>query len=393
MRITFGSFASLVLVGAFATLACNHDGNGPTGASSVYDAQASLMSCGTNTSFFTAIPFEATRIGGWVPLGNLNPPAHSFPTDHQYIYLNGFSSGAVPAIPLYSPGDVTILYAKVTRYIQGGTVPEDYGVGFSPCAQVNAEFSHVRTIAPAILAQIGPFDQNCSNYSPNPGVVVQGCYSRNVKVAVKSGDVLGTAAGLDLSFFDSRIARLVFANPARWQANPNGIDRFHTAPMSDYYAEPMRSVVQSMLGSYDGRVKRTIAPIGGTIATDVAGTLQGAWFNPSQPTFPESPHLAIVPFNVDPTRIHVAMGTSQPGFLANEYYVSTASGPNINPNPAQVTPGAQIICYQFENQYGIALLQLSDATTLRFEGRDGQQRTCTSEQPWAFTASAVTFKR
>jgi hypothetical protein len=96
---------------------------------------------------------------------------------------------------------------------------------------------------------------------------------------------------------------------------------------------------------------------------------------------------------VDPTRIHLSMGISQPGFLANEYYVSTFAAPNVNPNPAQVTPGAQIICYQFENQYGIALLQLSDATTLKFEGRNGAQRTCASEQPWAFTAAAVTFKR
>jgi hypothetical protein len=383
---------SFAVAAAIAIGACHGDGNGPTSAPGGFDL-SSLQSCAAGTAIFTALPIAPSQISGWVPLGNLNPPAHTFPTDHQYIYLTGFSAGTVQPVPLYAPGDVTILSAKVTRYVPPGLVPEDYAVTFAPCAQVSAEFGHVRTIEPALLAQIGPMDQSCQSYSPNPGLNVTQCYSKAVKVAVKSGAVIGTSAGLDLSLFDSRIPALTFANAARWQANPNGIDRFHTVPMSDYYAEPAKSVVQALLGSYDGKVKRTVPPVGGTIASDVVGTLQGAWFNPAQPTFPESPHLAIVPFNVDPSRIHLSMGISQPGFLSNEYYVSTASGANVNRHPAQVTPGAQIWCYEFENQYGIALLQLSDATTLKFEGRNGQQRTCATEQPWAFTAGAITFRR
>lgn len=288
---------------------------------------------------------------------------------------------------------MTILAARVTKYSSGTTL-EDYSVVFSPCAEVRAEFGHVRSLAATLASQIGPFDRYCQAYSPNPGLNVTQCSSKNVKIAVKSGDVIGTAAGLDLNLYDSRVPAIAFANAARWQANPDKIDRFHTVPLSDYYAEPVRSRVQSLVGSYDGKIKRTALPSGGTIATDIAGTLQGAWFNPTQPTFPESPHFAIGPDNVDPTKLQLSMGTSQPGFLVNLYYLGVpTTGGFVNRHPAQVTPGTDIWCYEFQNQYGIALLQLSDATTLKFEGRNGQSRNCTTEQPWAFTTSAVTFKR
>jgi len=389
MRINRLAVASIFIATAVIIGACHENGSGPTSSSGNYDL-SSLPGCPAGTALFTALPFPTSQMTGWVPLGNFNPPAHTFPTDHQYIYLNNFPT-ATPA-PLFSPGDVTILAAKVTRY-STGTVTEDYAVTFAPCAQVSGEFGHVRTIEPALLAQIGPMNQNCQSYSPNPGLNVTQCYSSAVKVAVKSGAVIGTSAGLDLSLFDSRIAPLTFANASRWQANPDGIDRFHTVPMSDYYAEPTKSVVQSLVGSYDGKVRRTVPPIGGTIAIDVPGTLQGDWFTAGQPTFPEYWHMAIGPFNVDPTAIHLSMGTAQPGFLSNEYYIVPASSGNVNRHPAQVTPGSQIWCYQFQNQYGIALLQLTDATTLKFEGRNGQQRTCATEQPWAFTASAITFVR
>ena len=117
---------------------------------------------------------------------------------------------------------------------------------------------------------------------------------------MKAGDVIGTTAGLDLSLFDSRVTPIVYANASRWTALTDSFDHFHVVPFSDYYAEPTRSAVRAMLGSFDGKTKRTIEPLGGTIASDVAGTAQGVWLNPSQPLFPEVSHLAIAPDNVDP---------------------------------------------------------------------------------------------
>jgi hypothetical protein len=248
-----------------------------------------------------------------------------------------------------------------------------------------------------VLAALGPFDQQCSTYSPNPGLTVADCYTRRVNVKVSAGDVIGTTAGLDLSLFDSRVAPLVYANASRWISNETSFDHFHVAAFSDYFAEPARSTVRSLLGSFDGRTRRSVEPLGGTIATDVAGTAQGTWVSPSQPTYPETPHLAIVPDNVTPSLIDISIGASQSGIAPGAYsFVPTASG-LVNRDPSTITPGATIYCwevgYSAADRRGVVLVQLSDATTLVVEARSGASRSCAGEQPLAFTSAAFTYKR
>ena len=129
-----------------------------------------------------------------------------------------------------------------------------------------------------------------------------------------------------------------------------------------------------------------MAPVGGTIALDVAGTVQGAWLNPAQPTHPETPHLAIVPDNVDPMQIVVSMGMSQPGFSGGQFRFTPTSTGLVNRHPSQIMPDGQIYCD--EMQYGgVVLMRLVDQTTLRLEVRPNVT-TCASQQPWVFNAGA-----
>jgi hypothetical protein len=333
---------------------------------------------------------------GWVPLGAIAPPGHTFPTDHQYIYLTNFSSGNNAPMPLYAPGNVTVTQARLVHYSAGST-GEDYSLDFTPCREISVDFGHVRTLSPTLLAALGAFDQQCSSYSPNPGLTVNDCYTKRVEIKVSAGDVIGTTAGLDLSLFDSRVTPLVYANASRWYASSNGLDHFHVAPFSDYYADPARSTVRGFLGSFDGRTHRTAEPLGGTIGTDVVGTAQGVWMNPTQPTFPETPHLSIVPDNVDPTRIDVSIGLSQPGIDPGPYGFVPSSSGNVNRNPSMITPGATIYCWEIgssaNERRGVLLVQLPDAATLVVEARAGSTRSCAAEQPWTFTGAAFSYKR
>jgi len=331
---------------------------------------------------------------GWVPLGALNPPAHTFPTDHQYIYITAVSNGA--PVPLYAPGNMTVTGARVVRYSTGAT-GEDYGLDFAPCREVSASFGHVRTLSSSLMSALGAFDQQCSSYSPNPGLDVTTCYSKRVSVKVAAGEVIGTTAGLDLLVFDTRVAPLSYANASRWISNASGFDHFHVAPFSDYYAEPARSTVRSMLGSFDGKTKRTAEPIGGTIATDVAGTAQGTWLSPSASTYPETPHLAVVPDNVDPSRIDVSIGASQPGMAAGAYTFAPVASGVINRDPSTITPSQSIYCWEIGysalDRRGVVLVQLPDANTLVVDARSGSTRTCAGEQPWSMSSMAFTYKR
>jgi hypothetical protein len=354
-------------------------------------ASASLAPCPPGNALLTVSPIALPDIGGWVPLGAKNPPGHTFPTDHQYLYLATFTTPAAQRpVDLVAPGNVTITRARRTTYSTDGHT--DYSLSFSPCKEVAGEFGHVATIAATLLPKLGPFDQGCDSYSPNPGLTVSACYTANIAVAVSAGDVLGTVGGapnpasLDFSFWDRRVTSLGYANPSRWIANTEGFDNFHVVPASDYFAEPARSGIAAKLGSFDGSVRRTVAPLGGTIALDVAGSVQGAWLNATQPTHPETPHLAIVPDNVVPTQIDVSMGMSQPGFPSAQYRFTPALAGLVNRAPSDITPDGQVYCYEL--QYGgVLLLRLMDATTLRVEGRSAAA-SCASQQPWVFNATA-----
>lgn len=389
-------------VGAIAlTMAACGDGrDGETLApGDPFGLAATLAPCGSNTALFSALPVAQSDIGGWVPLGAMNPPGHTFPTDHQYIYLKAFGSGPLAPVPLYAPGNLTVVGARSTKYAGTGGF-EDYSILFSSCRETFAEFGHVRSIAPSLLAKLPPFDQGCTTYSPAPGSSVTACWTKGVEVRVSAGEMIGTTAGLDLWLFDARVTPIIYANPARWGGATAGIDHFHVVPFSDYYAEPMRSTVQSMLGSYDGRIQRTIPPLGGTIGTDVPGSVQGTWFFGTEPTYPESPHLAIVPNHIDPRRIEISMGTSGGSYPSGLRAMMPSENGPFNRHPAQITPGPTVHCWDLINAgdlgtgYGIALIQLVDATTLRIEGRVGSATTaCANQQPAAFTAAAVTFKR
>jgi hypothetical protein len=361
-----------------------------------FDAPPSdVASCGTSMSQFTTSPVAPSSIMGWVPLGALNPPGHTFPADHQYIYITSFgSSGAT--VPVYAPGNITITGARVVRYSTGST-GEDYGIDFTPCREVSASFGHVRSLSPTLLSALGSLDQQCSSYSPNPGLEVTNCFSRRVNIKVTAGDVIGTTAGLDLLLFDTRAAPAVYANNTRWISTASGFDHFHIAPFSDYYVEPARSTVRAMLGSFDGKTKRTAEPIGGTIATDVAGTAQGAWLSSTAPTYPETPHLAIVPDNVDPSGIDVSIGASQPGMPPGAYsFVPVKSG-TINRDPSTITPSQSFYCWEIGyssfDRRGVVIVQLPDSATLVVDARSGSTRTCAGEQPWSMSSTAFTYKR
>ncbi len=397
-------FGALVTI-ALTVVACGDGGDGhvggdggPSSPTDPFGLAATLSPCGNNTAVFTALPVAQSDVGGWVPLGAMNPSGHTFPTDHQYIYLKTFGSTTQTPVPLYAPGNITVVGARSTTYAgTGGFV--DYSILFSSCRETFAEFGHVRSIAPSLLARLPAFDQGCNTYSPAPGSSVTACWTKGVEVSVAAGETIGTTAGLDLWLFDTRITPITYANPARWGGASAGIDHFHVVPFSDYFAEPMRSTVQSMLGSYDGRMKRTIPPLGGTIGTDVPGTAQGTWFFGTAPTYPESPHLAISPNHVDPRRIEISMGTSGGSYTSGLRAMMPSEIGPFNRHPAQITPGSTVHCWDLINAgdfgagYGVVLLQLTDATTLRIEGRLGSSATCANQQPSALTAAAVTFRR
>jgi hypothetical protein len=394
----------LGMVVSFATGCGSHGDSstgpgGSTGTGSVQSGRIppNSVSCGTKTALLTVTPIPLSFINGWVPLGQMAPSGHTFPTDHQYLYINGGVGVTTYRTPtLVAPTDMYVTYIHA-----GTTTPpglSDYTIEFSVCTELYEQFGHVASIAPSLLAQAGAIDQGCQTYSPSPGTDVTTCETKQLAIAVHAGDAIGTAGGdpphsiaLDFSFWDSRVPANSFANSSRWPKTNDGFDSYHVVPASDYFAEPVKSQVTALLGTYDGSVHRTIAPTGGTIAVDIAGTAMGHWFNPTQPVNPETPHLAIAPDNVSPDRVGFSIGLSLPGWTLGLQEFTPVNTGNVNRNPGQVTADGNIYCYESPGNW-ILLLRMPSATTLQLEGRPGAAG-CAAAQPWTFTGASFTYSR
>ena len=118
----------------------------------------------------------------------------------------------------------------------------------------------------------------------------------------------------------------------------------------------------------------------------------GFWFNASQPTYPEVPHLAISPDNVDPTRVAFSIGASLPGWVRGIVWFTPTNSGAVNRNPSQVTADGLTYCYEGSGPW-VILAKLVDATTLRLEAKPQTVSSCASAQPWTFTAAAFDYKR
>jgi hypothetical protein len=396
----------LVLGGSALIAACGSHGDSSTspagkgGNTPLQNGRIPLNSvtCGTKTALLIITPIPLSSMNGWVPLGQLSPSGHTFPVDHQYLYINaGFAPTTFRQPTLVAPADMYVTYIHA-----GTTTPpglSDYTIEFSICTEVYGQFGHVATIAPSLLAQVGAIDQGCQTYSPNPGTNVTTCETKQVAVAVHAGDAIGTAGGdpphsiaLDFSLWDSRVPAITFANSSRWPVASDGFDSYHDVAASDYFVEPIKSQVTALLGTYDGSVHRTIAPLGGTIAVDIAGTAMGHWYNPTQPVNPETPHLAIAPDNVNPNVIGFSVGQSQPGWTIGLQEFLPMNAGNVNRNPGQVTADGNIYCYESPGIW-IMLLKMPTSTTLQLEGRQGAA-SCAAAQPWTFNNGAsFTYSR
>ena len=367
------SCAAAALVFSFAA-ACSKDSTGPD--------LSGLPDCGA-TTLLTVTPMALSDIHEIAPLGNLNPPGHTFPTDHIYFYPN-----VGPAVPAVSPGNIRIVQAMLQKRTGGGQ-PEfdDYGLDFYPCATQHFYFAHISSISASLAAQLGPLDASCNSPYMTGGFTFQQC-RKTVKVELAAGDTIGTAGGpgqgaLDLGLIDDASAPLPFVDPARVNANT-----LHAACPVDQFVTAVRDSLRVRF-KVNGN-QRTIPPVCGTVMQDVANTAQGRWYFDA--TTNEDHHLALVHTNWDPTIGAFSIGTSVPGTTATTMFFTPSTTSRTNRDFNLVTADGIIYCYQLTNFSGHVFTQLVSNIQVKIEVF-ASGATCGDSSTWAFTASAATFDR
>jgi hypothetical protein len=364
------------------------------GGSTTTDTSHGTAACATGSAVFSVSPIALGSVTGWVPLGNMEPPGHTFPTDHQYLYFANPSSSTAATVPVVAPSDMRIWMIYQTT----GSEPQ-YSIWMQPCAQVIGRLGSITSLSSDLAVAAGPINQNCQTSAAGTQCQTELQYD------VKAGQVIGsisttTAYALDFWLWDSRATPIQFADPARFTAGPEpGFSEANIVPASAYYTAAVTPQIDAKLGAFDGSFTRTVAPIGGTIQVDVNGTARGYWFNPTEPYPPETFHAALAQDNIQPNTTEVvSLGISQINAGALRLAFTPVLSGQINRAFETVTADNNVYCYEgiAENTNGairLVWLQMLNATTLKIEELGPTFVSCAGSVPWIFSANAVTYVR
>lgn len=289
-----------------------------------------------------------------IPMGNMNPPSHTVPTDHMYFYHSTTSPRA--GVPVLAPAD-----GLVTK-----TFSADYGESkvWVHCA---AGFEYY-------------VDHVVLDSGIRPGTAF--------KSGARIGQTSGYAYGVDLGLVNAKRTVTGLVQPDRYPSETQHAD----SPLA-YFEQS----VFDQLAAYSVRVG---ADKLGRFDQDQLGRLVGNWFQDGVPVSEDATkggtagykHLAIAYSVRNPAQLIVSIG----GGLTNTGLYLPQAG---FIDPTLVTPGTGMISYQlYRNigstvdtpsgvQSGLLLLQMADAETLRAEFIPG------AVSSGNFSANAMIYRR
>lgn len=309
-----------------------------------------------------------------VPLGNLNPPGHVIPTDHQY-WIRQDEQNPNKKVEIYSPGDIVLSNLTESKTFDGDElINSDYTIELSPCNGLLLALGHVRELT-STLEKIKSEGKATCHDGKKPGGYLNKQCDYALKYKTKSGELLGWAGGsedspgIDVGLYNKNIKPLNFANRARYQD-----DNLQAACPMDLYSGSLKEKLSEKLGGHDK--KRTIEPRCGEVMQDVVGTLQGNWFKGKNKDWEvNSSAVSLVHENDDPSVAVVSLGDDfkRSGKIA---FVPRDSG-TINREFSQIKPDNKIYCFQSNEEYnqpgnqyyipGKVVLELLDNTHLKIE--------------------------
>ncbi len=361
-----------------------------------------IPACTTDTPF-TAYPVNMTRLKSIAPLGNLNPPGHTFPTDHMYFYIDSilYTDG----FEVYAPGNITITSISKVNYNppQGG-ISDDYSIYYQVCRELTGRFGHINNLSTLLLSKIDAF--GVPGDRVNTWMVAGRTftsYEKSVNLPVTAGEQVGVAGyggGYDFWLKDTRI-NLNWVNKD-W---PN--EFLYTACPLVYFTPSLRATMEAYLKDYAGN---PVDPANycGKIDFDIAGTVQGIWvrgdYTPGS-TRAEDIGLSLVysNFNASKGAISIGIAGSTSGTFAwdeNVYTFTPLSSGYGNRSFNAITPDGNVYFY-FCEQFGsggsytkVILIKMVDANhvSLQFIDNGGTPLPSDPRSLWSDPA-AITYVR
>tara|TARA_B100000315_G_scaffold207610_1_gene202426 strand:- start:1572 stop:2876 length:1305 start_codon:yes stop_codon:yes gene_type:complete len=353
----------------------------PDSSGSQEDPRFSLPECSLQTKL-TIPPLNIDDYEVIAPLGNLNPPGHTLPTDHIYYYLTRDDVLGTVKANIYAPGDIRIFSLDFSRYfIDGVEQYIDYTIIFPPCRDQTLRFGHVRTLNTQLLEILNNSEVRCGEVYGLGPETYQYCWV-DLALDVEAGTILGTAGGfnfgswaLDLWAFDLSTPPLQYTSSMRYGLSLND-QSFHVVCPLDLFTDEVRQEQESKVGLVGGN-KRTIEPICGEVMQDISGTAQGNWFAGEDLTDMSKwdKHLAFVHDNFDPAFSAISIGGTV--MDSGVWLFMAENNGTINRQFSDVTPDGKKYCYDatansgYNGFPGFLIIQLLSTTEWLVEHGNG----------------------
>lgn len=300
---------------------------------------------------YTVAPVDLDEVYEITPLGSINPPGHTFPTEHMYLHISpGGMSDRI--VSLRAPGDV---YITAVTSSDDWSVPrrKEYTIDFSLCVDVHGYFNHVKELSDELESLIEKVE--CEMWTYNPGNLC----SKKIFHKVEAGTIIGGVGHLqgnfDFGTYDHR-TRLGYANPERY-----GDRSLEIACPLEYYDSETREELY-------GKILRDGEPRCGRVMQDVAGTLRGNWYVRDAASG-GGEFLAFAEDNLDPSKALVSVGG---GFSEAERMRFTPRSMGfVNRKFEDVTFDGNVYCYEGEGISWRIVVQMTSDTSLRIEHQGG----------------------
>ncbi|MFW9923574.1 MAG: hypothetical protein ACFFDW_09855 [Candidatus Thorarchaeota archaeon] len=296
---------------------------------------------------FTYYPVEMSRLNNIVPLGNLNPPGHTYPTDHIYFFTDTITYP--DGFEIYSPGNITITkVSKVNYNPPQGIISEDYTIEFDVCRYVSGKFGHINNLSTYLLGVLGGFGEEFGDkveqYEIDGRIYTN--YKKNTNLNIEAGQLLGRAGmggGYDFWLKDTRVN-------LNWVNNQISRQYQNTVCPLDYFIDDLKTVLHGKLGGWG-----SIDPPGycGKIDFDVPDTAQGLWHREGwSNNEAEEYGLALVYNNINSSEGAISIGNAgEFDWDKNVYYFNPLELGSLNQRFDQVTNDGNIyyyFCFGFE---------------------------------------------
>ena len=308
----------------------------------------------------SASPIAVAAITDLESLGAMNPPGHTIPTDHVYLYYvpvnfppaqpGGTPAGPWPVLPVYAPGS-----GKVVWIISSS----------GPATDVKA-----------MVQMTGEFSYYLDHVILDPGIQVGSAVTAGQRVG-QTGPYSGA---VDLGVVYTAVTLPGFVNPARYEGQT-----LHTDSPYKYFTEPLKSQLY-------GLVRRNAADKDGRIDYDLRGRLVGNWFHESvavadsmgPSAWPKQ--LAFCPDSNNPAQPRVTLGGY--GGLLGKWKPSPG-----DPDPAQVSVASGKVAYRLlylgdNSRAGLMIVQVLDEVRIKVQVFPGSTADAAD-----FDASALVYTR